>query len=163
VTVGRKRNEHTVIRRNFGTLFVFLRPSGFMSNALFLAESIRREGRVRSCTGDGIIAFIYPDEIAEVAATVLTSDGYAGESPEITGPELLSYAEMTSSIGASIGRPLTCENITEDEEREKLKATGTPSWSIEYHLSIYRSIREGRVSVLTDGVERIIGRRPQHV
>jgi uncharacterized protein YbjT (DUF2867 family) len=52
--------------RASGILFTFVRLSGFMSNALFWARSIKAEGVVRTSTGDGKIPFIHSQDIADV-------------------------------------------------------------------------------------------------
>jgi len=140
--------------------FTFVQPSGFMSNSLFWAESIKSESVVRSCTGEGKIAFIHPHDIAMVATEALTTRVYDGESLAITGPEVLSYSEMTASIGNAIGKSLAFQPISEEQEREKLMTTGALDLEIDYHQSIYRAIREGRAAIVTDEVERVLGRKP---
>jgi uncharacterized protein YbjT (DUF2867 family) len=80
--------------RTSGIAFTFVQPSGFMSNALFWARSIKSVGVIRTATGDGKIPFIHPQDIADVAAKALVSEAYRGSSLPITGPEALSYAEM---------------------------------------------------------------------
>ena len=156
--VWHAQGEETI--RATGIRFTFVQPSGFMSNALFWAESIRRDRIVRSCTGDGKIAFIHPNDIAEIATKVLTTHEYLGESLAITGPKALSYSEMTAKIGAVVGKPLNFQSISEEDERQKLKSSGAPDSEIEYHLSIYRAIRDGLAAVVTDTVERVLGRKP---
>ncbi|HMK83680.1 MAG TPA: NAD(P)H-binding protein [Candidatus Bathyarchaeia archaeon] len=146
--------------RASGIDFTFIQPSGFMSNALFWAESIKNESVVRSCAGEGKIAFIHPDDIAAVATKVIMTGDYHGESLPITGPKAQSYSEMTAEIGAAIKKPLTFESISEDQERQKLTKDGAQESEIEYHLSIYRAIREGRAEIVTGEVERVLGRRP---
>lgn len=146
--------------RAVGIAFTFVQPSGFMSNALFWADFIKREGVVRSCTGDGKIAFIHPDDIAAVATKALMTREYYGESLAITGPEALSYSEMTAKIGTAIGRRLAFQTISEEQERNMLVTSGASDSEIDYHLSIYRAIREGRAAMVTDTVERVLGRKP---
>jgi uncharacterized protein YbjT (DUF2867 family) len=146
--------------RASGILFTFVRPSGFMSNALFWARSIKAEGVVRTSTGDGKIPFIHSQDIADVATKALTTREYCGESLPITGPEALSYAEMTAKIGASIGKALTVQPISEEEERGKMINSGDSAEIVAAHLSIYRAIREGRLATVTDTVERRLGRKP---
>ena len=99
-----ERGEAAV--RASGVPFTFVQPTGFMSNFLKWAPSIKAEGVVRSSTGDGRRPFIHSDDIAAVAAKALTTRAYDGESLSITGPEALSFAEVTARIGAVIGRPL---------------------------------------------------------
>jgi uncharacterized protein YbjT (DUF2867 family) len=146
--------------RSTGVPFTFVQPSGFMVNALFWAHSIKAQAIVRSPTGEGKIPFIHSSDIAGVIIEALMTRRYFGCALPITGPEALSYAGMTASIGSAIGRPLRFQPISDEEERQRLSALGEPQESIEAHLSIYRAIREGRLEGVTDTVERVLGRKP---
>jgi uncharacterized protein YbjT (DUF2867 family) len=146
--------------RASGIGFTFVQPAGFMENALEWARSIKTEGGVRAATGDGKIAFIHLNDIADVATVALTTRKYEGESLPISGPEALSYSEMTAKIGAVIGKPLTFRPISDQEARRRLIASGESAESVEYHLSIFRAIRGGRLAIATDNVERVLGRLP---
>jgi uncharacterized protein YbjT (DUF2867 family) len=146
--------------RASGVPFTFVQPSGFMSNALFWARSIQGEGVVRACTGEGRIPFIHPRDIADVATEALTSPRLRGESLAITGPEALSYGEMAARIGAAIGKTIRFQAISEDEVHQSMLKSGDSQAVIDAHLSIYRSIREQRLAGVTDGVQRVLGRKP---
>jgi (4-alkanoyl-5-oxo-2,5-dihydrofuran-3-yl)methyl phosphate reductase len=146
--------------RASGIAFTFLRPTGFMSNLLAWAKSIRTEGVVRSSTGDGKRAFIHSDDIAAVAVEALTKREYDGETVRITGPEAVSFAEVTSRIGVAIGRQLTFQSISDEEARQRYAATGAPEAETEAHVALWRAIREGRMAAVTDTVERVLRRKP---
>jgi len=146
--------------RDVGIPFTFVEPSGFMVNALWWAHSIKTESVVRSSTGDGRIPFIHSEDIADVVTTTLTDNRFDGATLAITGPEALSYGEMTAKIGAAIGKQVRFETISDDDERRVLQDVGESSASIEAHLSIYRAIREGRLAEVTDTVSRVLGRPP---
>jgi (4-alkanoyl-5-oxo-2,5-dihydrofuran-3-yl)methyl phosphate reductase len=146
--------------RASGIAFTFLQPTGFMSNLLAWAKSIRTEGVVRSSTGNGKRAFIHSDDIAAVAVEALTKREYHGESLRITGPEALSFAEVTSRIGAAIGRRLTFQSISDEEARQRYAATGAPAEETEAHVALWRAIREGRMAAVTNTVERVLHREP---
>ena len=146
--------------RASGISFTFVQPSGFMSNALFWASSIKAEGVVRTATGDGRIPFIHPQDIADVAIEALTSEAYRGKSLPITGPEALSYAQMAAKIGAAIGKPIQSQSITEEDVRQQQVSWGASAPLVEARLSIFRAIREGRLANVTDTVERVLGRKP---
>jgi uncharacterized protein YbjT (DUF2867 family) len=143
-----------------GIAFTFVQPSGFMSNALYWAKSIRDEGVVRSATGDGRIPFIHPQDIADVSVAALMSHEYVGQSLAITGPEALSFAEMAARIAAVIAKPLRFQAISDDEARQQQVAWKASPELLEARLSIFRAIREGRLAEVTDTVERVLGRRP---
>jgi uncharacterized protein YbjT (DUF2867 family) len=153
-----ERGEAAV--RASGVPFTFVQPTGFMSNLLAWAPSIKAEGVVRASTGDGRRAFIHSDDIAAVATRVLTTREYDGESLPITGPEALSYAEVTVKLGAAIGRQLTFQPISDEEARQRYAASGASSLETEAHVSLWRAIREGRLANITDNIERILGRKP---
>jgi uncharacterized protein YbjT (DUF2867 family) len=146
--------------RASGIPFTFVRPTGFMSNLLAWARSIKAEGVVRSSTGDGRRAFIHSDDIAAVATKALTTREYEGESLPITGPEALTFAEVTAKLGAAIGKRLMFQAISDEEARQRYAATGASSAETEAHVSLWRAIREGRLAKITDNFERILGRKP---
>ena len=137
-----------------------MQPTGFMSNLLAWARSIRSEGIVRASTGEVRRAFIHSDDIAAVVAKVLTTCEYDGESLPITGPEALNFAEAAAIIGAAIGKPLTFQPISDEEAGRRYAATGASKEETEAHVALWRAIREGRLAKVTGNVERILGRRP---
>jgi uncharacterized protein YbjT (DUF2867 family) len=146
--------------RATGISFTFVQPAGFMSNALGWVPSVKAEGVVSAPTGDGRIAFIHPDDIAAVAVEALTKREYERESLPITGPEALSYGEMTAKIGAAVGKPLRFHPISEEQERLQMIESGWRPEIVDAHVSIYRAIREGRLAIVTDNVDRVIRQTP---
>jgi len=143
-----------------GIPFTFVQPTGFMSNLLAWVTSIRAEGIVRSSTGAGKRAFIHSDDIAAVAVKALTTPGYHGESLPITGPEALSFGEVTAKIGLAIGKQLAFQSISDEEARQRYSAISGSEAETEAHVSLWGAIREGRLAAVTNNVERILGRKP---
>jgi uncharacterized protein YbjT (DUF2867 family) len=146
--------------RATGIAFTFIEPSGFMSNALGWAPSIKAESIVRSSTGEGRIAFINPRDIAEVAARVMMTREFDGKYLPITGPEALSYGKMTEKISNAIRKPLKFQPISDDEARQGMIARGASAEETEAHILLWQAIREGRVVSVTDNVAHILGRNP---
>ena len=73
----------------------------------------------------------------------------------ITGPKALSYAEMADVIGTAIGKRIRFVPISDDEAR-----FGSDAYA-EALTDIWRAVREGRISNVTDTVQRILGREPR--
>jgi len=146
--------------RASGVPFTFVQPTGFMSNLLAWAPSIRAEGVVRASTGDGRRAFIHSDDIAAVVTQVLTTGEYVGEALPITGPDALNFAEVTASIGAATGKSLTFQPLSDEEARQRYSMVSSSTEETEAHVSLWRAIREGRLATVTATVERILGRKP---
>lgn len=145
--------------RESGVAFTFIQAAGFMLNALSWAPAIKREGVLRSSTGDGKIAFIHEADIADVAVAALTTNAYERASLVITGPEALSYAEMASLIGDARGKPVRFETISDERAHRGLLARGADRPFADALVDIWGAVRDGRLATVSDGVERVLGRR----
>jgi uncharacterized protein YbjT (DUF2867 family) len=145
--------------RNSGVPFTFIQPTGFMSNLLAWRTSIKAEGIVRSSTGQGRRPFIHSDDIAAVVTKTLTEQDLVGRSVPITGPEALSFSEVTARIGAAIGKPLQFIPISDEEARQRYSGVSGSAEETEAHVALWRAIREQRLASVNDNVEKIIGRK----
>jgi len=160
VGTGVWHREGEAAIRDSGIGFAFVQPSGFMDNFLNWAAAIKADGVVRCAAGDGSIPFIHSDDIADVSVAAMTQRQYTGQSVPITGPEALSFVEMTAKVGAAIGREISFRPLAEDEERRQQTAWGSPAPLIEARLSIFRAMREGRLAAVTENVASVLGREP---
>ena len=146
--------------RESGLAFTFIQAAGFMSNALGWAQSIRREGVLRSSTGGGKIAFIHPDDIAAVATVALTTRDHDGQALVITGRNALSYGEMAATIGRAIGKHVGFEEISDRRAYADAVEWAGKGPYVDALVDIWRAVREGRLDTVTDGVKRVTGREP---
>lgn len=153
-----ERGEASI--RASGIPFTFVQPTGFMSNLLAWAPSIKADSVVRASTGNGRRAFIHSDDIAAVAVMALTSRVYDGESLPITGPEAFSFADVTAKIGGAIGKSLVFQAISDEEARKSYSRVSGSVEETEAHVALWRAIRDGRLAAVNTNVERILGRKP---
>ena len=145
--------------RDSGVAFTFIQAAGFMLNALGWADSIRDEGLLRSSTGKGKIAFIHPDDIADVALAALTTRDHDGQALVITGPEALSYGEMAATIGVAIGKQVRFEEMSDNQAYAGVVAWAGKGPYADALVDIWRAVRESRLATVSDGVKQVIGRR----
>jgi uncharacterized protein YbjT (DUF2867 family) len=146
--------------RESGVAFTFVRPTGFMNNLLAWAGSIKTDGIVRSSTGDGRRPFIHSDDIAAVSEAALLDDGHSDRVLSITGPRSLSFGDATEMIAQAIGKKLIYQTISDEEAAERYaRFSGSPQ-ETEAHVALWRSIREGRLGTVLNGVENLLGRKP---
>lgn len=146
--------------RESGVPFTFIQSAAFMSNALGWASSIRTQSVLRSSTGEGRIAFIHPDDLAEVITHALTTREHEGRSLVVTGPAALSYGEMGAQIGAAVGKAVRFESISDAQARKMALAWADSRDYAEALVNIWQAIREGRLTTVSDGVDRLVGRKP---
>lgn len=93
-----------------GADWTILRCAWFAQNfsESFLAEPVLA-GEVALPVGDVKEPFIDADDIADVAAAVLSEDGHAGEVYELTGPRLISFPRRSPrSPGQPVATSALC-------------------------------------------------------
>jgi uncharacterized protein YbjT (DUF2867 family) len=160
LAIGAWHEQGEAAIRASGIPFTFVQPTGFMSNLLAWARSIKTEGVLRSATGEGRRAFIHSEDIAAVSVQALTTHNYEGQSLPITGPEALTFREAAARIAIAIGRPVTFLPISDDEARRRYSAISGSEEETEAHVALWRAIREGRLATVNDQVERILAKKP---
>jgi (4-alkanoyl-5-oxo-2,5-dihydrofuran-3-yl)methyl phosphate reductase len=160
LAIGAWHEKGEAAIRALGIPYTFVRPTGFMSNLLAWAPSIKTQGVVRASTGNGRRPFIHSADIASVAVKAITTCEYEGQSLPITGPEAFTFAEITARIGAAIGKALRFESISDEEAGRQFAASGAPEEEVKAHIALWRAIREGRCAAVTDNIQRILGRQP---
>lgn len=89
-----------------GMAYTLLRPGRFMTNTLHWAPMIARGDTVYVPFSELPAASVDPADIAEIAATALTTGRHDGAAYKITGPEALTPVDELAVIGAEIGRTL---------------------------------------------------------
>ncbi|HET9933794.1 MAG TPA: SDR family oxidoreductase [Polyangiaceae bacterium] len=146
--------------RESGVAFTFIQSAGFMLNALGWAHSIRERRVLRTPTGQGKIAFIHEDDIADVAIAALTTRDYHDQSLIITGPEALSYGEMAAIIGGAIGKRVRFEQISDQQAYAGVVRWAGKGLYADAMIDIWRAVREGRLANVSDGVQRVLARKP---
>ncbi|RVD30412.1 NAD(P)H-binding protein [Mesorhizobium sp. M4B.F.Ca.ET.017.02.2.1] len=145
-----------------GADWTILRCAWFSQNFSegFLIESIL-EGEVALPVGNVGEPFVDVDDIADVAATVLTEPGHIGQLYELTGPRLLSFADAVAEIGNAAGRDIRYRQISHAEFAEAVAAHNLPpefAWLLD---ELFTKVLDGRNETLADGVQRALGRQPK--
>jgi uncharacterized protein YbjT (DUF2867 family) len=141
--------------------WTILGASNFMQN---FTEDLWYEpllaGRLALPTGGVPEPFVDLDDVAAVAARLLTSDGYAGRTIEVSGPAALTFAEAVATIATSAGRPIRYEELTPEAYADQLRAAGLEEWVAELG-GLFELMREGHIAAPTSGVEDVLGRPPR--
>jgi NAD(P)H dehydrogenase (quinone) len=103
-------------------------------------------------------AFVHRDDCAAVAAAVLTSSGHEGRTYDVTGPELLSFADLTALAAEVSGRPVGYQSVDDASFEAGLREAGVPDDVRGMIVSFGVALRGGWGEPLTDTVERLTGR-----
>ncbi|MEO8068557.1 MAG: SDR family oxidoreductase [Flavobacteriales bacterium] len=152
------RGEKAIRAR--GVPYTFIRTAAFMSNALSWADPIRDDGVLYSSTGEGKIAFIHPDDIADVVVSALLHAEARNGSLVITGPKAMSYRAMASAIGEAIGKPIRYETLSDADALADALIWADRVYA-DALVDIWRAVREGRLATVSGGVQKALGRAPR--
>ena len=145
-----------------GLAWTFLRPNSFMQNAVtFMGETIRADAAFYSASGQAKISHVDVRDIAAVAVKVLTGDEYDGKAYTLSGPEALTYDELSGELSKALGRPITHVNLSSSDLKSGMLAAGMPEAISDRLLDLERFFREGRASFITDDIKQVIGREPR--
>lgn len=105
--------------------------------------------------------FVDTDDIADVAVAALTEAGHAGEVYEVTGPRLLTLADIAAELSDATGRSIEYVPVPHDAFVAGVADSGAPQdvvWMLDY---LFATVLDGRNAYLTDGVQRALGREPK--
>jgi uncharacterized protein YbjT (DUF2867 family) len=143
--------------RDSGLPWTFLRPMGFMANALMWASSIRDHDTVYAPYAGGRIATIDPYDVAAVATTVLTSPGHENQTYTLSGPEALSPAEQVAILANVLARPLKYVEVTPEIARQSIVDHGVPANIADAIMALRATALDEFTSIIHPSVEKLTG------
>jgi uncharacterized protein YbjT (DUF2867 family) len=116
------------------------------------------DGVIRGPAGDGRVAAVAQDDIADAAVAVLRDPAsHQGSTYRLTGPQSLTLGDATAVISTVTGRDVRFENETLEQAYASRAPYGAPDWQVDAWVSTYTSIAAGDVAEVTDDVARVTG------
>jgi NAD(P)H dehydrogenase (quinone) len=100
--------------------------------------------------------FISNEDIGEVAAICLITDGHEGKIYNFTGPDTVTYAEATTLLTEITGKKVTFIGLTEDEDRKALSSYFPPN-VVELHLNMHQYMNNGGYNRTFEDLEKLTG------
>ena len=147
--------------RASGVPFTLVRAAWFAQN---FSEGYLRDpilaGVLPMPGGDIREPIIDIEDIADVVVAALTEDAHTGKLYEVTGPRLMSFAEMAEALSEALGRPIAHQPITFEDFHASVERVGG-EFVANVFTAIARETLDGRNAHTTDGVEQALGRKPR--
>jgi uncharacterized protein YbjT (DUF2867 family) len=147
--------------RDAGAAFTILRCAWFCQN---FSEGDLRDavlgGEIAFPAGTVAEPFVDADDIADVATAALTDDAHAGQIYELTGPQLLTFAQAAAELAQAIGREVRYVPISSAAYAEALAVhVGVETATL--LTALFEHVLDGHNAHLSDGVQRALGRPPR--
>jgi uncharacterized protein YbjT (DUF2867 family) len=141
-----------------GVRYTFLRPNFYIDA---VPGWFSPEGVIQGPAGNGTISWVARDDIADVAATVLTTEGHDGFAYALTGPEALTLDQTAARIAAASGKAASYKEETYEEARASRAKYNASEWDLTAWISTYQAIATGELSLVSHTVQVLAGHAPQ--
>jgi uncharacterized protein YbjT (DUF2867 family) len=146
--------------RASGLAWTMIKPNFFMQNLLGSAKAIKEGKSFSLPMGNGKTAMADVRDIGAVTAEALAGKGHAGQSYEITGPELLSFHDVAARFTEVLGTKVSYVPGDPAAYLEILKKVLPNEWHANAVSQLFREIAEGSAAHVTDTFRRLMGREP---
>jgi uncharacterized protein YbjT (DUF2867 family) len=158
---GSLRQVELAVERS-GSPFVILRPNWFMDNfhTIWLAP-IRHAGVIPLPAADARTSFIDARDIAASAAAALRTNRFDGQAFTLTGPEALTYAEVSAVLSKAAGREIRYVPVDAESFVKSLAGAGVPAELAQYLAVLFEFVRQGYTAAVSPAVEELTGQRPR--
>jgi NAD(P)H dehydrogenase (quinone) len=120
-------------------------------------------GQLVKATGDGTIGYVTREDCARAAAAALASAESGRVIYDITGPALVSQAEIAQIASQITGRPVAYVPVPAEALRAGMVGAGLPGLIADLLVSFDLGAAQGTLSVASSAVADLTGQAPQSV
>ena len=161
--LGRLHDASVEAIRNSGLEWALLSPTSVLETSLFsMIPWIEATGAIIACAGDGRVAHVAAADVARAGAAILADGSENGRDYVITGPELLSYADLCEILSRVTNRSIPYIDVSEEDLQKTLveQAGMTPEQAEIGVICHFRAWRNGDAEALTGTYRELTGRDP---
>jgi len=142
-----------------GIAHTLLRSNAYMQNTLALAPAIAMTSGFGSAAGQGRVGMVDARDVAAVAAEIAASPAaHAGQTYWLTGPELISNYDVAVVLSGLLGRTITYQELTFEENKTAMIRAGVPAPIAEMNAQAFSLAAEGDAEWVTDDIPSLLGR-----
>jgi NAD(P)H dehydrogenase (quinone) len=120
-------------------------------------------GQLVSAAGDGGVGYVTREDCARAAAAALAAHNSGRVTLDITGPAIVTQADLAQIASAITGRTVTYVSVTPDDIIAGMVAAGLPPLVAKAYASFDIGIAQGTLAVASSAVTDLTGKAPQTV
>ena len=129
----------------------------------FIGEHVLENKTIYVPAENGTISAVLRSEMAEAAATILSSKGHENKEYDFTNNEALSYSEIAKIISETSGKNIVYVSPSATEYQTTLKGFGLPDEAVGVFTSFAVGQAEGGLEKVSTDLENILQRKPVSV
>jgi NAD(P)H dehydrogenase (quinone) len=142
-----------------GLTYTILRQTPFAEVLHFYYGFTPYEKGFRLTKGNGKMAPVTRDDLAEAEAVVLMTEGHENKSYDLTGSEAISFADIAKILEDVKGLPVPYEVISDEEYKEMRIGEGIPPFMSEFAFNWVDFINSGEYDGSPEVIEQLLGRK----
>jgi NAD(P)H dehydrogenase (quinone) len=120
-------------------------------------------GQLVAAAGQGAVGYVTREDCARAAAAALRSPFTGRRGLDITGPELVSHAQLAALASELSGRPVRYVPTSREALEAGLLGAGLPPPLAAAFASFDEAIARGTLAVSSAAVTELTGRKPESV
>ena len=142
-----------------GLPHTLLRSNAYMQNTLMLVPSIAGTSSFASSIGAGRVGMVDARDVAAVAAAVAADPaGHAGQTYWLSGPELVTYADVAAVLSRLLDRKVTFKPQSREEDEAAMVRAGLPQPVAAMNALALSLFAEGNAEWLSRDVPNLLDR-----
>jgi uncharacterized protein YbjT (DUF2867 family) len=154
--IARQHRETERALEESGLAYTIVRPVFLMQNLLGMASA----GAIHTAAEDGRVAMVDARDVAAVAVDALTSHGSDGKTYTLTGPQPLSFDDVSEILSQRTGRRIRHVRVAPEAVRDALERGGVAHWFAEDMAHLHGMLAAGYEDLITDDVRTVTGTSP---
>ena len=149
--------------RQSGMAWTILRDGLYLDPLADWVPEIVSMGRIPYPAGEGWVAYVTRDDLAEAIAQAALSDAANGRLYRLTGPKAQGFLEIAGIISDVTGKPVIYDPMSEEDFARLCEEPEAPDYLPTALASLYRAVAAGEFDLVTDDIETLTGRAPEGV
>lgn len=156
-----RQTEEAIAATKLG--FTILRNNLYADLFLHTLPRAVATGELVTATGTGGAGYVTREDCARAAAAALASSEAGRVTLDITGPAVVTLAELAAITGEITGRKIKHVAIDAASLKAGMVAAGLPDFVAEIYASFDSGIAQGKLAVASKAVLDLTGRAPTSV
>ena len=141
-----------------GIAWTHLQPTDLARfNIRSVLPTVQAQGAFYSTVGQGRVAMVDEEDVAEVAAKILIEDGHEGKKYVLTGPKAVSYPEVADALAKKLGKSVKYIDIDPAQAKQAMIGAGMPDWVADFINDLRELEKSGGASGPTQDIQKLLG------
>ncbi len=162
------QNTHVTTENSIkqtGIPYTFLQHATYLDVLpMFLGEKAQLDqfGAIMAPAQSGKANYVLSDELAEVAAHIITTDGHTNKAYPLTNPEATSYQDIAEILSDAFGKQIQYNSPSVEEYQNTLKNAQVPEEYIGFLTAFSLAKAQGELEYMDadDNLSTFLGRKP---